>query len=204
MTKEMIFEMIGYLGSLLVLVSMLMTSVVKLRVINLIGSAIFAAYALLIRSYPTALLNICLVAINVYQLIKLSRRKSGSYTVQPIGEGEGFASWFLKRYQNDITRYFPGTDLETGKDTTGFAVFFEAEPAGILLGRREEETFEILVDYTTPGYRDLSVGTFLYDELKQYGIRKLTCRVETPEHVGYMEKIGFRYDEETHCRVKEI
>lgn len=39
-------EMIGYLGSILVVVSMLMSSVVKLRVINTIGDGIFAAYAL--------------------------------------------------------------------------------------------------------------------------------------------------------------
>ena len=54
MTTQMIFELIGYLGSVLVIVSMLMTSVVKLRVINTIGSVIFAVYALLIHSYPTA------------------------------------------------------------------------------------------------------------------------------------------------------
>ena len=38
-------ELIGYLGSALVVASMLMSSVVKLRVINTIGSGIFAAYA---------------------------------------------------------------------------------------------------------------------------------------------------------------
>ena len=35
-------EMIGYLGSILVVVSMLMSSVVRLRIINTIGSGIFA------------------------------------------------------------------------------------------------------------------------------------------------------------------
>ena len=38
MDTATIIELIGYLGSVLVLVSMLMTSVVRLRVINLIGS----------------------------------------------------------------------------------------------------------------------------------------------------------------------
>ena len=37
----MMIELVGYLGSALVVVSMLMTSVVKLRVVNTIGSAIF-------------------------------------------------------------------------------------------------------------------------------------------------------------------
>ncbi|MCR4607972.1 MAG: YgjV family protein, partial [Oscillospiraceae bacterium] len=66
MNTKIIIEAVGYCGSLLVLVSFLMTSVVKLRVVNTIGSAIFAIYALIIHSYPTAIMNICLVAINLH------------------------------------------------------------------------------------------------------------------------------------------
>ena len=38
-------EIFGYIGSALVVVSMLMTSVVKLRVINTVGSLISGTYA---------------------------------------------------------------------------------------------------------------------------------------------------------------
>lgn len=79
MNWPLIFEIIGYSGSILILVSMLMTSVVRLRVINLIGSLVFAVYALLIKSYPTAFLNACLVGINVYQLLKLKRKTGKGY-----------------------------------------------------------------------------------------------------------------------------
>ena len=73
MSSEIMIEMIGYLGSVLVVVAMLMTSVVKLRIINMIGASLFAVYALIIRSYPTALTNICLVVINIYNLMKLMK-----------------------------------------------------------------------------------------------------------------------------------
>ena len=73
MNTHMLIEAVGYLGSLLVLVSMLMTSVFKLRVINTIGSCIFTVYALIIHSYPTALMNFCLVLINLHFLWKMSR-----------------------------------------------------------------------------------------------------------------------------------
>ena len=66
MDTNTIIELIGYFGSALVLVSMLMTSVVRLRLINLTGSVIFAVYALIIRSYPTALMNIALAGINIF------------------------------------------------------------------------------------------------------------------------------------------
>ena len=66
MDIKLIIEVIGYIGSALVLVSFLMTSVVKLRMINLIGCVVFAGYALAIRSYPTAIMNICLAGINIF------------------------------------------------------------------------------------------------------------------------------------------
>ena len=65
MDRAILIECIGYLGSALVLVAFLMSSVVKLRVVNTVGSLIFAAYALIIRSYPTAIMNFCLVVINL-------------------------------------------------------------------------------------------------------------------------------------------
>ena len=68
---QFILEMIGYLGSALVIVSMLMTSVIKLRVINTIGGVIFCGYALCIHSYPTAAMQVCLIVINIVNLYKL-------------------------------------------------------------------------------------------------------------------------------------
>lgn len=193
MNQALALELFGYLGSFLVLISMLMTSVVRLRVINLIGSAIFAAYAILIRSYPTALLNGCLVLINLYHLLKL-RKSSGSdssYEFQPIGAGEGFAAWFLRKYGDDIKKYFPALDPEQAKNAEGFAVFYENQAAGILLGKRNQNDFEILLDYTSPAYRDCSVGEYLYNELPSCGISRLSCDADSSEHVQYMEKMGF-------------
>ena len=69
-------ELIGYIGSFLVVVSMLMTSITKLRVVNMTGSVISIIYALIIGSFPVALMNICLLLINAYNIIKLKRQKT--------------------------------------------------------------------------------------------------------------------------------
>ena len=71
MDTHMIVELIGYFSSLLVLVSFLMTSVIRLRIVNSVGAIIFTVYATIIGSYPTALMNLCLVGINMYNLYKL-------------------------------------------------------------------------------------------------------------------------------------
>lgn len=75
MNASIIIELVGYLGSVLVVISMLMTSIIRLRVVNSIGAGIFTVYALIIQSYPTALMNFCLVVINIYNLICIFRKK---------------------------------------------------------------------------------------------------------------------------------
>ena len=154
MNSAMALELVGYLGSVLVLISMLMTSVVRLRVINLIGSAVFTAYAILIRSYPTAFLNGCLVGVNIYQLLRLRRAAGKSYEIQAVAPGEGFA------------------------------VFYDDQAAGVLLGQRKGESFEILLDYSTPSFRDCSLGEYLYGVLPGCGVARLGCDADTPAHVA--------------------
>ncbi|MBO6092138.1 MAG: hypothetical protein J6P40_00705 [Oscillospiraceae bacterium] len=63
------------------------------------------------------------------------------------------------------------------------------------LGKRNDSNFEILVDYTTPTFRDCSVGEYLYGQLSTYGITQLFCTENNPEHVQYMEKMGFTRQE---------
>lgn len=191
MNTELALDLLGYLGSVLILVSMLMTSVVRLRVINIIGSAIFAVYALLIRSYPTAFLNACLVGVNVYQLIRLKRTAGKSYELQRLSAGDGFAEWFTSKYSDDIKRYFPNAEAEGVSGAEGFAVLLDDKAAGILLGTRRGESFDILLDYTTPAHRDCSVGRYLFGRLPALGITELTCSCASPEHAAYMEKMGF-------------
>ena len=69
--SKTIIEAIGYLGSFLVVISMLMTSVNRLRIVNTVGSLIFTVYAFIIGSYPTAFMNMCIIGINLYQLYHL-------------------------------------------------------------------------------------------------------------------------------------
>ncbi len=108
MDTTMIIETIGYVGSALVLVSFLMASVVKLRVINSAGGLIFAVYALLIHSYPTALMNFCLVGINLYYLARL-RHPDRSYTLIEEKRDSSMLSW--NTTERTLRAVFPGTGL---------------------------------------------------------------------------------------------
>lgn len=190
MNTATIIEAVGYLGSALVLVSFLMASVVKLRVVNSVGSIIFAVYALIIHSYPTALMNVCLVLINLYFLWKL-RNREPNYRIVALDPRERFVRYFLDSYGKDIAACFPGRSLETEGLDRAYMVCHGAEPAGLLLGREEDGVLHIALDYSTPAYRDSSVGRFLMEHLPREGLRLL--RYEHPEesHLGYLKKMGF-------------
>jgi len=71
---HIIYEIIGYLGTALVILSMTMTSVTRLRIFNISGAILSAIYALLIAAYPVALLNITLTVINLFHLIRAWRK----------------------------------------------------------------------------------------------------------------------------------
>ncbi|MGL5634693.1 MAG: YgjV family protein [Sarcina sp.] len=73
MYYPMLIEWIGYLASIVVVISLLMTSMGKLRVINSIGCLLFVIYALIVGAYPVALANIVILIINFYNLYKLRK-----------------------------------------------------------------------------------------------------------------------------------
>lgn len=63
-------EIFGYIGTGLVIVSMMMTSVVKLRIINMCGGLISLIYAVLCNTWPVVLLNAVLICINLFHTVK--------------------------------------------------------------------------------------------------------------------------------------
>ncbi len=68
-------ELFGYLGTALVLLSMMMTSLVRLRWLNLAGSVVSMIYAFACATWPVFVLNLCLAVINIVQLLRLAKIK---------------------------------------------------------------------------------------------------------------------------------
>ena len=177
MSTALMIEIFGYIGCIFVIISMLMISVVKLRVINTVGSSISAVYAMIGHSYPLAVVNASLVVINIYNLIKLSKADGNHYD--------------MKHYKEDMKKYFLENTLELSAADTIYTVCCEGVPAGVLAGKKEGDALEISFDYTTPTYRDCSAGRFLYAKLAEEGYKKFICKKATEGHKSYLEKMGF-------------
>lgn len=195
MTTQMWIETIGYIGSGIVLISFLMTSVYKLRVVNTVGSIIFTVYALIIHSYPTAVMNLCLALINIRFLWKM-RHTGKEYDLVSVEPEDKYLQHLLGRQRDDIEECFPGikvhADLKREAVDRCYIVTCNEAAAGIVLAKEAEEgTLELLMDYALPPYRDFSVGLFLAEEFKKQGTSCLIYRGPTEHHMQYLNKLGF-------------
>ena len=188
MNTQTIVEIIGYVGSALVLISFMMSSVVKLRVVNTVGSLIFTVYALIIHSYPTAVMNACLVCVNIYYLWKL-RHTHPSYRMLSMNPEETFVQDFLHQWEEDIKTFFPNRHPDSEEVNRVYMVFHDSTVAGIMMGHEKDGVLEVDLDYSTPAYRDCSVGKYLMDHLsKPILLRYVDAE---PAHISYLKQLGF-------------
>lgn len=200
MTYETILELTGYFASILILVSLLMSSAVKLRVINAVGAAVFTVYGILIHSYPTAFLNGVSVIVDIYYLVKLLRGNI-HLAAHTVGHEERGLQEFLHFYRNDIGHYFPHFDFQINAEDQVIMVFADASPVSLFVAVPQAEgKLHVRLDYSIPKYRDCSIGRFLYEELGQAGIRELIVSEFTPDHEVYLKKVGFLPSENIYVR----
>ncbi|WP_297133579.1 YgjV family protein [Terrisporobacter sp.] len=71
MFSSELIEWVGYGASILLVISLMMTDITKLRIINSIGCLMFVIYGLTVGAYPVALSNMAIILINFYNLYKL-------------------------------------------------------------------------------------------------------------------------------------
>ena len=167
MDNKLIVELIGYLGSVLVLLSFLMTSVVKLRVVSILGSVVCILYALIIKAYPTFVMNVCLVIINAYFLYQ-GFRTDKEYDLLTVDVNDPLTLYLLDAYQED-----------------------KKKPVGLTVCSIEGSVLHVKLDYSIPEYRDYSVGKYLYQKLKEMGYEKAIYEGSIRNHLKYLEKTGF-------------
>lgn len=195
-------EIFGYIGTALVIISMLMTSVLRLRIINIIGSVISGIYAVLVGATPVALMNLCLICINVINVYRLLRTKRQFEVVQSTGE-DAMVGFFLHNYSQDIAKFFPDFNPESNREAAAFMVCCDGNPAGILMGKIQENgVLNVALDYSVPAYRDCSVGGFLYQRLPEQGVTQLVCDYAAADsHQVYLEKMGFTKTDEQYIKI---
>lgn len=189
-------ELVGYLASALVVASLAMTSVVRLRTVSLVGSVTFVVYGVLIGSIPIVITNTAIALINTWFLSRElgGRRDLGAVVV---AHDSPFLVDFLTHHAGDIANFQPEYDVHAVHD---FALVLTRDglPAGVVLGDRDGERLDIALDYVLKPYRDSRIGWWLYGHgasvFRSAGISELTSAAGRGSHPGYLARVGFRYD----------
>jgi hypothetical protein len=186
-------EGFGYLASVLVALSLMMSSIVRLRWVNLVGAGMFSAYGFLIGALPVALLNGFIVLVNIYHLLGIYRRQNRFHLVDAKLDDPLVQHW-LASHRQDIMRHFGDLQLAGVPDAVCTLLLRNSEPAGLVFGRQQEQTFELLMDYAFPRYRDLKHGRYLYGRSGFFAarnIRRITTRSGSAAHQAYLLRMGF-------------
>lgn len=189
-------ELIGYLASALIVLSLLMASVLKLRVINLVGAVVFTLYGLLIGSFPVVVSNGAIVVIDLYYLWRMWRdRAHESYFEVVEWPKDGvYLPRFLAFHADDIRVSQPGFS-GVRDDHTAFVVLRDATPVGVVLVREPEDgTATVDLDYVTPEHRDFQAGPHVFGPHGPFaarGITRVAATASTSLHRRYLERLGF-------------
>jgi GNAT superfamily N-acetyltransferase len=171
---------------------------VRLRWINLAGALAFTIYGVWIESIPVALLNLLIVGINVWYLVR-SHRSREAFRVVAMDPESDYVREFLAVHDQEIRRFQPGFRLDADRpDQHVLVTLRDLVPAGLVIGTRSGADFRIGLDYVAPRYRDFKVGTHLFrdrsDVFRSLGVGRLLTAGGAPDHVTYLERIGFRQE----------
>ncbi len=190
-------ELVGYVASALVVTSLAMTSVVRLRVISLAGSVAFVVYGVLIGSIPILVTNAAIAALNVWFLSKElgGRRDLGAVMVP---SDSPFLTDFLRHHVSEIRQFQPDYDPGAPFDFA-LVLMRDGLPAGAVLGQRHDDTLDVTLDHVLRAYRDSRLGSWLYGRgaavFRSAGITRITTAAGDETHRNYLERVGFEYDQ---------
>jgi len=189
-------EIIGYAGSLLVAVSLMMSSLVKLRWINLAGALAFAVYGWFVGAYPVLVVNGFIVLVNIYYLFRIHRR-TDYFSLMPIRRLDNrYLRTFLEFHGEDIGKYFPDFDLDAVAEPRVTFILRNVNPAGLVIHQETANEVRIVLDYVLPSYRDLRCARFFLEKMapiwREMGIKKILSPAAGATHRDYLRRLGFR------------
>lgn len=74
--ENSVIQYFGYAASVIIAISMMISSIVKFRWVNLIGALIFSVYGFTFGAYPVGILNGFIVLVDLYYLSKIYSKKN--------------------------------------------------------------------------------------------------------------------------------
>lgn len=194
-------EIFGWIGSAVLVWSLLQTRILRLRVLNLTGCVLSIIYAALSGIWPILGLNAVLALINIFHLRKLTSRaaKRASYSVVTVSPSDAYFEFLLKKHAPGIAATHPHFEGPTPQ-SEAYLILHEDETVGMVVLAEEEtskgqKVAQILLDFVTPRFRDFTPGQYLFKDsglLVDRGLsRVITASNLDAPTLKYYNAIGF-------------
>ena len=192
---QIALEAIGWIGSAIVVWSMMQQRILRLRLYNLIGCLIQVLYNGVLGVWPVVALNVVLGIVQVVNLTRLLRGRDdpASYTVAGVPADGALLGGLLRRHREDIARFRPGFSRPSA-DADAFVVLSGDELVGaVVVHDAGDGVAQIELDYVTEKYRDFTPGQFVFRRSGALAERGYRAVASAPDVVEpYYEQVGFR------------
>ncbi len=206
MDSDTIIEAVGYLASMLIVLSITQKSILKLRFFGFAGGVTFLVYGLLIGAYPIAVVNAIGASIHAAYLRKILRRKSEVFRILHMEPDSEYVRRFLEFYSDEIVgRFQPEFVYEPNVSQITAFTLRDMGPAGLFIGeRRDDGSVEVKLDFAIPQYRDSAIGNYLYSAeaglLTSEGPTCVWSTASNADQAKYLRRMGFHEVPETSGR----
>ena len=198
MTRTLL-EIVGWIGSALVIVSLTQARVLRFRLLNLAGAVLAVVYNLALSIWPFAAMNLVIAVIDVYWLRRLlgERHDPAAYSVIEVGPQDAYLGHVIAVHLADIRTFQPSYAAPSDDARRwAFLVQRDAETVGAVVVRDEGAGDAVVeLDYVTPRFRDFTPGEFVYARsgvFAEHGVRRLRADAGLAANTAYLHRVGFR------------
>ena len=186
------WEIIGWTGSALVVISLIVPSIRRFRTLNLAGSLIATVYNVVFGIWPYAAMNAVIAIIDAYWLYRL-RSGGREYRFVPAEADSPLVRDFLEVHAAGIEEAFPGFSHSDLSTAGAHLMMCADEIAGVFVHVNNGDEGRVLLDYVTDRHRDLTPGRALYSD---EGVRRavpaaLRLARSATSDPAYFERMGF-------------
>jgi hypothetical protein len=199
--ETMWLDIFGWVGSALVVWSLMVARVLRFRWLNFVGAIIATVVNGLIALWPFFAMNLAIALIDAYWLWKLyhTRHDETTYEVIEVPVDDAYLQHVLHAHAEDIVAFSPSFTLARGPDEDRFAylVLRGDETVGVVeVADEGDGTGRVVLDWVTKRFRDFTPGEFVYRRSGIFagkGFARLV--VGAGQHDDqYLQRVGFRRD----------
>ncbi len=194
MSTRAILELIGWIGSAMVVLSLAQARVWRFRVMNFAGAVLATFYNAVLGIWPFAAMNGIIAVIDAYWMARLRRESqptSEAYELVEVNHDDAFLAHFLKIHGDDARRHYPGYDPQAPTETNVLVMRGDETVGLVAIADTSDATARVTLDYVTERFRDFSPGKFVYTNsglFDRLGVKRIVTAGGDPE---YLRRMGF-------------